>query len=434
MSFSFLLTALRRYGYVAALLLIAGLTAGLIVAAAVPKTYESQAQLVIETAAGAEDDSLDGESYVQLRLPTYVEFAKSSTVLNEARQRLDPAVTAGDLSDNVEFSVPSDTVILNVTADWTTPDGAAGIANAVSGAFADLVQPWDTRTGGDQRVAATVLEPAAPGQAAPSSTLIPMVVGSVLGLTAGLLLALWLTWRDPVARGLDEIAEAGNTKILAVMPGVYKTSHALRNHLKTARLAALGTTYAGLFSRLGLGGPRTRSNILTVASTGEGFDAAAVAWGLARTATASGMHCVMVSGNSEVQEYLSDQQSAATLDTKELPVVLPPVAVPHPGRGVVSTVLLGQALGNLKVRADLVLLVGQAIGTDADVRGYLDFSGAVVLTTHEHPTTLSIRSAATLIGESGADLLGVVVTSGNDSGIRVLDHRPAEQVLEGATS
>lgn len=434
MSFSFLLTALRRYGYAAALFLIAGLTAGLIAAAAVPKTYESSAHLVIETAAGVETDPIDGESYVQLRLPTYVEFAKSSAVLSEARQRLGQGMAAGDLSGNVEFSVPADTAILTVTATWSTPEGAADLANAVSGAFGDLVQPWDTRTGGNQTVEATVLEPAGPGQAPATATLIPLAVGSVLGLTAGLLLALWLAWRDPVAHKLEEIAEAGNTKILAVIPGVYKTSHALRNHLKTARLASLGTTYAGLFSRLGLGGPRTRSNILTVASTGEGFDAAAVAWGLARTATASGMHCVMVSGNSEVQEYLTDQQSTAASDTKETPVVLPPVAVPHPGRGVVSNVLLGQALGNLRVRADLVLLVGQAIGTDADVRGYLDFSGAVVLTTHDHPTALSIQSAAMLVEESGADLLGVVVTSGNDSGIRMLDHRPAEHVLEGATS
>jgi len=136
------LGALRRGGWLIALIVVPLTLTVLVVSLALPKTYRAQAKIV-KADAGGVFGSGDVET-VKRRLATLQTLLVTPEVLDLAAKRL-PGESADTLEDKVQSSVDRDANILNVVGSDGDASGAASVANAVANAFLSIQRSDEQR-------------------------------------------------------------------------------------------------------------------------------------------------------------------------------------------------------------------------------------------------------------------------------------------------
>lgn len=158
MTLRLFLSALVQRWYVLVAGLLLGALVALAVAAVLPKRYEAESTVLLTTPTiGA---PLDGANYLESRMPTYAEISTSRPVLDEASRTLGLSVPRDVLTRRVTAVVPTSTSLITLTAQWSDPQGAADLSNAVASSFVDLAPRLDDADKPVLRV--QVLEPALP--------------------------------------------------------------------------------------------------------------------------------------------------------------------------------------------------------------------------------------------------------------------------------
>jgi polysaccharide biosynthesis transport protein len=162
-----------------------GLLASLVYVQSAQVTYEARASVFFSLVSGnSASDLVQGSTYAQNQVESFAELARTPEVLEPVIEGLRLDVRPADLTDRIEVTVPTSTVIVDVTATDTSAQGSAAIANAVVASLSDVVEriaPKDDA--GRSTVLATTVA-AAEVPAEPASPNVP------LGLAAGLLLGL----------------------------------------------------------------------------------------------------------------------------------------------------------------------------------------------------------------------------------------------------
>ncbi len=125
--------AVRRGGWLIALIVVPLTLTVLLLSLALPKSYTATATLVVEEPAGAAAGSADA-TIAARRLATVRQLLTSRDVLAQAARRL-PGESLDTLRDKVEASVDDAADIIQVTASDRSPAGAAAIANEVTRTF-----------------------------------------------------------------------------------------------------------------------------------------------------------------------------------------------------------------------------------------------------------------------------------------------------------
>ncbi len=210
----------RRWVQISGVTLV-GLLGGLTYAWTAPVTYESTAGAFFSLVSGSSaSDLVQGSTYAQNQVESFAQLAVTPEVLQPVIDRLDLPESPAALARAVEVTVPTGTVIVEVTVTDGSAERSAELADAVITSLSDVVEriaPQDEA--GDPTVVATTVTPAEV-PSAPASPDVPLVLAA--GLVAGLLAGLGLAWLretlDTRIADAEDVAEVTPLPVLGNVP------------------------------------------------------------------------------------------------------------------------------------------------------------------------------------------------------------------------
>ncbi len=182
------LTALRRYWGTWTAVTLVAVSVALAVVLGVQPTYTTTAQVFVASAG----EGTGGSQFVNQRVPTYPDVARSQTVLAPVIEELSLPDSVTDLRSRIEAVNPPDTSQVDISVTDRDPGRAAAVANAVAERFSTTVEDLEQRRDGVTPVDLTVTDPAtvpsAPVFPAPALLLgLGLFVGLALGAAAAVL-------------------------------------------------------------------------------------------------------------------------------------------------------------------------------------------------------------------------------------------------------
>lgn len=411
----------RRWRLILALVVVCVAASAAVTFTATP-IYQTQAQLFV---AGGSSQLV--QSYAQLVGSRQV----TAPVVDELGLNLTPDQLAG----RVSATVPTDTVVINVSAVGAVPTRTAAIANAVTRQLARVIQELDTSTGVDVGpVQVTVTREAQP-PVVPTS---PQPVRNIgLGLVVGLALAIGLAiLRDKLEarmRGAEDVSQAAQLPVLATVPydrrgatnpfaqrdGRAESFRQLRTNLRfaaddrrTLRTVLVTSAVAGE-------GKSSIAGNLAAALAYAGQRACLVDADLRSPAVADYSNLIgeaglstVLSGEAEVDDVV--QPAGGGLD-----VVTSGVLPPNPSE-LLASQRMRELLGELSRRYDVVVLDASPVlaVTDAVVLAAIA-DGVVLVARAETTNRAHVAHAVEALERVQARVLGAVL-----NGARVRRHGP----------
>src|SRR5436190_6966351 len=128
------LRVLRRQWVVVVVSIVVCVGVAAVLALAKTSIYESRAQLFVSAAGTANDPGATYQAslFSQERVLSYAQMVSSPAVLDAVIEELHLDETSRELASKVAASVPTGTVLLNVTARDSSPEQAAAIARALA--------------------------------------------------------------------------------------------------------------------------------------------------------------------------------------------------------------------------------------------------------------------------------------------------------------
>ena len=186
------LVAIRRHWRAFAAILVAGVVVSAVVTLLMPKVYTASASGLVTTGqtSGLAEASIS-DNLAKSRAKSYLDVAKSRAVAERVVKSLSLNTTAAGLIGSVTITQPTDTVLINVSANAASPEGASKLADAWVHALADQVASIENANGNNQDALRVLPVEAAAVPAAPSSP--RPTVNLALGAALGALLALGYT-------------------------------------------------------------------------------------------------------------------------------------------------------------------------------------------------------------------------------------------------
>lgn len=196
---SYYRAAVARYWAVLLMGLNTGLVLGAIAASTVTPQYQSTAQVFVAFQASevTPESSLQGLSFTQQQVISYADIVTSPLVLDPVIESLGLDEDASTLSDRVEASTRTDTVLIDISVTDAKPVMAQSIADEISVTLGDVISDLE-RPSGDARlpVQVTAVQPASlPEDPSAPNGLFIVAIGGAVGLSIGFGLSLLLQSR-----------------------------------------------------------------------------------------------------------------------------------------------------------------------------------------------------------------------------------------------
>jgi capsular exopolysaccharide synthesis family protein len=174
-------------------LALGGLIAAGLYSSWVTPIYRATTQLFVSTPGGSASDLLEGSSFAQRQIATYADIVTTPVVLGPVIDDLGLETSPTALAQRVSATVPTGTVLIDVSVAGEDPIEAAVIANAVSAQFVNTLQELErVESEGVSPVKATVVADAvAPSDPisprTPRNLAVGLILGTALGFGASLL-------------------------------------------------------------------------------------------------------------------------------------------------------------------------------------------------------------------------------------------------------
>lgn len=264
-----------------------------------PRLYTSSATAVVNpTVTDNPAAALSQDSVAKSRAVQFDELAGSALVAERAAAMVDFPVSTGEALAAVTTSVPTNTALIKVQAEWSDPAQAAQLADAWVQALQDQVGELDAADGRDPQVQIDRLLPAtAPASPTSPNPPLNLLVGTVLGLAAGAALALALEALDRRIRGTEDLQRAGVTPIGAI-PKASGLADGQRVLAEAGRQDAGQFRVREAFNELRINlqymNPDDPPRVITVTSTSPADGKSTVAANLAVTLAHAGVPVVLV--------------------------------------------------------------------------------------------------------------------------------------------
>lgn len=180
-------------------------------------TYTARTQIFVAVNSGeTATDILQGSSFSEKRVTSYVTLAKSPRVLQPVIDELGLDSSPSALAAAVEATAPPQTVLINLSASHENPARSAEIANAVAESLiATVYAVEDPEGGGDPLVDLSVVE-SADVPVSPSSPRVALnlVLGLVVGAALGVAFALLRSLLDSRIRSRDDVERVTDAPVL----------------------------------------------------------------------------------------------------------------------------------------------------------------------------------------------------------------------------
>jgi capsular polysaccharide biosynthesis protein len=174
--------ALRRHWRTGVGVALACLLAAVVAVLATPVTYRAAAQVFVASTG----EGPSGAQFVNQRVPSYPEVARSRAVLEPVIDDLGLDESFADLRARVEATNPLETSQIDIAVTGRDAAEAARVADAVAEEFGTVVEQLERPAGGTSPVDLTVTNPATvPTTPAAPQTGLLLALGLVVGLALG---------------------------------------------------------------------------------------------------------------------------------------------------------------------------------------------------------------------------------------------------------
>lgn len=191
-----------------------------------PPKYTATAE-VFATYAGQSgetqttNDMSSGANYLNTQIKTYPELVKTEAVLQPVIKDLGLDMTTTDLADVVTATNPTNTFMVDISAEVGDPQQAADIANSVAKNLADQISSdlYNNSSSSGSPIKLTVVQKAQTpsGQSSPNIPLY-LVAGLILGLIVGIGVALLKDILNTKVDSTDDVRELTHASSLGTVP------------------------------------------------------------------------------------------------------------------------------------------------------------------------------------------------------------------------
>ncbi|MDN5745891.1 MAG: polysaccharide biosynthesis tyrosine autokinase [Nocardioidaceae bacterium] len=216
MDFKQFLGMLRRRWLTILIVLVLALAAAAIFTFTSTKKYESRAQLFLSVDVTNTSDAYAALLFQSNRAASYATLAQSTTLSDRVINALDLDMTPEELSDKISASVITDTALIEITVTDEDPRQAQRIADVTTTEFASYLADLETPAGGDSAITVQVSNEADynPDPVSPR-LLLNFVMAALVGIIAGVALAMLRDLLDRTVRTADHVAEITDSPVLA---------------------------------------------------------------------------------------------------------------------------------------------------------------------------------------------------------------------------
>ena len=402
-------------------------------------TYTASTQLFVAANGTVADPGVtyQGALFSEQRMLSYVQMVSSPAVLGPVIRELNLPETVNDLQGKVQASVPTGTVLLNISVDDSSASRSAQIAHALGQQFGRFVAAVETPPGQKaSRVTVSVTSPAQiPDSPSSPRKTVYLALGVLLGLVVGVGGAFVREARDRRIRDEEDAASAAEAPVLA---SVSERGGGNVKPLAVSDQPMSSPAEAYRRLRMNLDAVVDGSlHSLVVTSAGAGEGKTAVAANLGLVYAKAGQQVVVVDANLRrpaLAELFGRSASLGLSDVllEKVPVgsVLQswtagvPLAVVGSGAPVANPGELlesqrfGVLLGELVERFDLVVIDTPAVLTAADAALIArQTSGTLVVARSGGTRADDLGAAADALRGADARLLGVVLNRPNGRGV-----------------
>ena len=195
------------------------------VAFIMPPKYTATAE-VFATYAGQSgetqttNDMSSGANYLNTQIKTYPELVKTEAVLQPVIKDLGLDMTTTDLAGVVTAANPTNTFMVDISAEVGDPQQAADIANSVAKNLADQISSdlYNNSSSSGSPIKLTVVQAQTPtGQSSPNIPLY-LAAGLILGLIVGIGVALLKDILNTKVDSTDDVRELTHASSLGTVP------------------------------------------------------------------------------------------------------------------------------------------------------------------------------------------------------------------------
>ncbi len=428
------LRAMRRQIVIVVAATVIGTSCGAIIAWLTPQRYEASTELLVAVDTAETATSLEltqANSYALQVAESYRSILTSSLVLQPVIDDLGLDMTTAGLAANVSTSMAPRGVIITATVEDANPGQAARVANAIGDSFTTVITEQVEKREQDAayRVSIVTVQPASvPTSPAAPNVPVWIALGTVLGLAAGIGVALLRTMLDRRIRTIADVETAVTTPVLG---GIAFDSEATTRPLIVAAaprdpraeaFRALRTNVRFLFPASGTGvfvvssagpseGKSTTAANLAIAFSESGYRVALIDADLRKPRVAAlfgiegavGLSEVLI-GRVGVHEVIQ-RWGRGTL------FVLPAGTRPPNPAEMLGSHAMQALIGDLEAAFDVVIIDAPPIlpVTDAAVVAQWT-TGVLLVTAAESTHSHHLASAAERIRAVDVPVLGTIVT------------------------
>lgn len=215
----YVLALRKRWPVIVALTVIGGFLAYAYAHSLTP-VYKARADVYVSLNGGqTAGDFVQGSTYVQNSIQSFVQLANMPIVLNQVVDELGLDRSVSNLSGSVSASNPLNTFIIQVAVTDSDPRRAALVANSVAAHLGSTVHDLSpTIASGAKAVSVSTIAPATPPKYPfkPNKRFI-VAGGLALGLACGLVLALSAAALDTRVRTTADVAKLSSYPVLGTI-------------------------------------------------------------------------------------------------------------------------------------------------------------------------------------------------------------------------
>lgn len=217
-----LLSVLRaRWIVTAAAAMIGGLLA-LGMSLLTTPTYQSTIQFYVTVAGGenAATAAYQGSLGAQQRVQSYAALVKSTDIAQQVVDAVGADLTSGQVTEATAASADAKTVLLNVAVTDTDPERAVDLAQGFGEVLPDAIKRLETPDGGGPALAklTVVNAPALPTSPVAPKTGQNVAIGLVLGLLAGVGIALCINTFDRRIKSKEQAETIAGKPVVGSIP------------------------------------------------------------------------------------------------------------------------------------------------------------------------------------------------------------------------
>ena len=409
--------------------LLGVLAASLFTLLLAPK-YTATTRLFVATqSSGSVQELQQGNTFTQARVKSYVETVSTPAVLQPAIDSLGLEVSAAQLAQSVDASADLNTVIITISASSDSPAQSAAIAQAVGESLVKTVELLESPSaGGISPVKLSVVTPAV-APASPSSPDAPLnvTIGFLIGLAAGVVLALLRASMDTRVRGEEDLRRVTDLPILGAI--AFDSVAAQKPLISdSAPQSTRAESFRQIRTNLQFTHVDETSQTLMVTSSIPAEGKTTTAINLAIALADSGQSVVLVDADlrrPRVDEYLGLERNAglttalsgqAEVDDLLQPwgehglFVLTSGRVPPNPSELLGSQAMKSIIDHLESSYDVVIIDAPPLlpVTDAAVLGQ-QVGGVILVTGSNVVTTKDLGKSIAALGMVEANVIGVVM-------------------------